>query len=108
MRNYIECNYRQIREETRKINFSKAPFSLFLDIVNGILSLTFKVAAVLVTFYKSVVSMNNISSLFVIFDNMQSQIGKVRGQIVDISNKFVPIRKYDDLIGLYQPDREYS
>lgn len=108
MRDYMECNYRQIREETWKINFSKALVTLFWDVANGILSLAFKVAAVLVTFYKSVVSMSNIGSLFVVFDNMRSQIGKVRGQIVDISTKFVPIRKYEELIGISQSDREYG
>lgn len=107
MRTYIEHNYRQIRDEMWRIKFSKVLFALFLDIANGILSLIFKVAALLVACYKSVVSMSNISSLFVVFDNMRSQIGKIRGQIVDISTQLVPIRKYDDLVGLSQSDRDH-
>ncbi len=99
-RKYMEDEYKKLREETWEINFKKILIDNILECGNSILTLLFKTCAVLMVCYKPIVTVGSISSLFSVFDTTRSQLGKLRGKIVDISTKFVPIQKYNELLDL--------
>lgn len=105
-RNYIEEEYKELRKETWEINFRKILIDNILECVNSILTLLFKNCAVLMVCYKPIVAIGSISALFSVFDTMRSQMGKLKGKIVDISTKFVPVEKYNELIEIARIPKE--